>query len=392
MFSRRLPASLEANRISRALEAARARGPLIDLTETNPTRVGLRYPEREILDALAQPGALAYQPDPRGLLSARRAVAGYYAERGATVSPERLFLTASTSESYSLLFQLLCDPGDRVLVPEPSYPLFELLARLAAVEIAPYPLRYHAGWYLDIEELEQKLDDRTRAVLVVNPNNPTGSFLKRGELDRLERLCAERSLAIVSDEVFADNWFAPDPDRVPTLAPGPAGQRRALTFCLSGLSKLCGLPQLKLGWIVAAGPDELVREAEARLELIADTYLSVSTPVQEAAPRLVALISDVGAQLALRVRTARAELAARVSGTALQLLDAEGGWSAILRVPRTRSEEEWVLQLLDDGVVVHPGFFFDMPEEAHLVVSLIAKPEDFREGIERLIARVHAGL
>ncbi len=387
MFSRRLPPSLEPNRISRAVDAARARGPLIDLTETNPTAVGLRYPEAEILQALADPRALRYQPTPRGLPEARQAVADYYRRHGARVDPDRVFLTASTSEAYALLFKLLCDPGDRVLVPQPSYPLFELLAGLEAVEVAPYPLRYHGGWYLEIDDLRRALDPRVRAILVVNPNNPTGSYLKRAEHAQLAALAAEHELALISDEVFADYAFAPDPDRVATLV----GDSPALTFSLSGLSKLVGLPQLKLGWIHVGGPPARVAEADARLELIADTYLSVGAPVQHAAARLLALVDDLGAQIAARVRRNRAAVDHAVRGTALQLLDAEGGWCALLRLPRVRSEEEWVLQLLDDGVLVHPGFFFDLPEEAYLMVSLLAEEAQLDEGVRRIVARVQSG-
>lgn len=384
MFSSRLPASLAPNRIAGAVDAARARGPLVDLTETNPTAVGLRFPEATILSAIADPRALAYAPDPRGLAAAREAIAGYYRRHDREVDPQRLFLTASTSDGYAQLFKLLCDPGDRVLTPQPSYPLFELLAGLESVELVPYPIRYSAGWYLDVDELSERIDDRTRAVLVVNPNNPTGSFLKVGERAALSALCATRGVAIISDEVFADYAGAPDPDRVATLVDETA----ALTFSLSGLSKLVGLPQLKLGWIHLAGPPALVAEADARLELIADTYLSVAAPVQHAAPRLLALVDDVGAQLAERVAKNRAAVQAAVTGTAIGLLQSEGGWSAILRVPRIHTEEEWVLLLLDDGVLVHPGFFFDLAEEAYLVVSLIVPEAVLAEGLARILSRV----
>jgi aspartate/methionine/tyrosine aminotransferase len=382
MFSRRLPASIEPNRISRALDAARGR-PLIDLTESNPTAVGLAYPEAEILAALADPRALRYQPTPRGLDEARAAAAGWYARLGCAVDPARIWLTASTSEAYSLLFKLLCDPGDRVLVPAPSYPLFDLLAGLDAVATAPYPLRYQAGWYLDADEVARAVDARTRAILIVNPNNPTGSFVKTEQSAALEKLCAERGLALISDEVFADYARGPDPARAATLA----GCERSLTFCLSGLSKPAGLPQLKLGWLHVGGPPELVAAAEARLELIADSYLSVGAPVQHAAARLIAAGAGIAAQLRARTERNRARLAAAVRGTALALLASEGGWYAVLRAPRTRTEEEWTLALLDDGVVVQPGFFFDFEEEAYLVVSLIVDEERFAEGVRRIVAR-----
>jgi alanine-synthesizing transaminase len=381
VFSSRLPTSFAQNRISLAADAARARGPLVDLTESNPTRVGLRYPADVIRAALADARALTYEPTPKGLPSARAAVAAYYARHGHTVDPERVTLTASTSEAYAWLFKLLCNPGDDVLVPSPSYPLFDYLAALESVRPVAYPLRYHGGWFVDVEEVRRALTPRTRAILVVNPNNPTGSFLKRDEARALSALAAERDLALVSDEVFADYGFAPDPARVTTLA----GETAALTFCLSGLSKLVGLPQLKLGWILVGGPEPRRAEAEARLELIADTYLSVAAPVQHAAPALLALVDDVGAQLAARVRENRAALAAALAGSSAQLLDAEGGWSAIVRLPSTHTDEEWTLQLLDDGVLVHPGFFFDLPPTC-IVLSLIV-PENARAAAVAAILR-----
>jgi aspartate/methionine/tyrosine aminotransferase len=361
---------------------ARARGQaLIDLTESNPTVVGLRYPEALIREALADAAALRYEPTPKGLLSARAAVAAYYRRHQRVVDPERITLTASTSEAYSWLFKLLCDPGDEVLVPTPSYPLFEHLAGLEAVRVTPYPLRYHGGWFLDVEEVARVLTARSRAVLVVNPNNPTGSFLRRGEHARLQQLCAERDLALISDEVFADYAFAPDGERVTTLVDDDA---TALTFCLSGLSKLVGLPQLKLGWIVLGGPPARRAAAEARLELIADTYLSVGAPVQHAAPRLLQLVDDVGAQIAARVRDNRDHLAAALRGAPANLLASDGGWSAIVRLPAIRSEEEWVLSLLDAGVLVHPGFFYDLAG-THAVLSLLAPFDRLRDGIAAIV-------
>jgi alanine-synthesizing transaminase len=384
VFSSRLPASLAHNRISVAVDAARARAPLADLTESNPTVVGLHYPADAIRAALAAPAALVYEPTPQGLPAARAAVAAYYARHAVTVDAAHVTLTASTSEAYSWIFKLLCDPGDDVLVPQPSYPLFDQLAALESVRPVPYPLRYHGGWFVDIEEVRRALTPRTRAILVVNPNNPTGSFLKRDEARALAALAAERALALVSDEVFADYAFAAaaDADRVVTLA----GERACLTFCLSGLSKLVGLPQLKLGWIVAGGPDAARAQALERLEHIADTYLSVAAPVQHAAPSLLALVDDVGAQIAARVRENRASLAAALAGTAAQLLDAEGGWSAIVRLPSTLSEEEWTLALLDDGVLVHPGFFFDLPPTA-IVLSLLIAPATLAAALPAILRR-----
>jgi alanine-synthesizing transaminase len=386
MFSARLP-SLEHNRISRALDFLRQRAaPLIDLTESNPTAVDLRYPE-QILSSLSDPRALRYQPSPRGLETARDAVANYYRRRELEVDADRLWLTASTSEAYSFLFKLLCNPGEKVLVPRPSYPLFEHLSQLEGVRAEPYSLRYHAGWYVDMAELRSRIDRDTRAVLIVNPNNPTGSFLKTDELEALVDCTRGRDIALISDEVFADFAFGPDAARVPSLA----GSREVLTFVLSGLSKPAGLPQLKLGWIHACGPERLVEEAAARLDLITDTYLSVGSPVQWAAPRLFDLVDEIGGQIRDRTRENRAALRTLVRDSAVQVLDAEGGWSVVLRLPRTRSEEEWVLLFLEkDGVIVHPGFFFDFEEEAYIVVSLLGNPAEFSTAIKKMVARVAA--
>jgi alanine-synthesizing transaminase len=386
MFSARLP-RLEENRISRALDFLRAEGrTLIDLTESNPTAVGLRYPD-SITNALADPRALRYAPHPRGLEAAREAVANHYRRRDVEVDPERIWLTASTSEAYSFLFKLLCNPGEKVLVPRPSYPLFEHLSRLDGVRAEAYPLRYHAGWFVDLRELAAAIDRDTRAILLVNPNNPTGSFWKCDELSQLMSLVRGRDIALLSDEVFADFAFGADAARVPTLA----GTADVLTFVLSGLSKPAGLPQVKLGWIAAFGPDRLVAEAASRLDLITDTYLSVGTPVQHAAPRLFDLVDEVGGQIRERTRKNRASLRAAVRDSAVQLLECEGGWSVVLRLPRTRTEEEWVLAFLqEDGVVVHPGFFFDFEEEAYVVVSLLPPEGEFSTGIGRLVARVAA--
>jgi aspartate/methionine/tyrosine aminotransferase len=386
MFSARLPNSLEPNRITVAIEAARARNlPLVDLTESNPTVVGLRYPADLINEALADPRAHTYRPSPKGHLEARQAVASYYARHGARVDPERLTLTVSTSEAYSFLFKLLCDPMQKVLVPAPSYPLFEMLAALDGVRAVPYPLRYHAGWFVDVDELRALVDRDTRAILVVNPNNPTGSFLKRAERDRLVSLCLDRDLALVSDEVFADYALGVDPTRVTTLV----GTNEVLTFCLSGLSKVVGLPQLKMGWIHASGPTRHLPDAEARLELIADTFLSVATPVQLAAGALLSLVNDVGGQILERVKRNRAHLRAALRDSAARLLEAEGGWYAVLRVPNTRTEEEWVLTLLEqDQLIVHPGFFYDFAVPAYLVISLIVPEPVFDVAVAKLISRV----
>jgi alanine-synthesizing transaminase len=372
MTSRRLRWELSENALAQAVARRRRAGlPLLDLTETNPTRVGLAFEEERILRALADPRALLYDPAPRGLATAREAVARYYAEaRGARVDPGRVVLTASTSEAYALLFKLLCDPGDCVLVPEPSYPLFDYLTALEGVSTAAYPLAYDGEWHVDLPALEAALraQPRARAILAVSPGNPTGAFLAREERARMAALCAERGCAIVCDEVFADFGDPPDdPRRVRTAAEFDD----VLSFSLGGLSKACGLPQLKLGWCVAAGPAREVDFALAALELIADTYLSVAAPVQWAAPELLETRHGFQQKLRARLKRNRATLAAaRGPGARWDLLRGESGWSEIVSVPRERSEEEWALALLEQGVLVHPGYFFDLPG-SHLVLSLL---------------------
>jgi alanine-synthesizing transaminase len=380
VFSSRLDWSQRPNRLSTLLAHKRQAGAaVLDLTESNPTRVGLDYPQPEILAALADPSALRYHPWPRGIDSAREAVAGYYRDRETPISIGDVLLTASTSEAYAYLFKLLANPGDEILAPRPSYPLFEFLAALESVHIRQYPLRYDGVWHVDFAALERAITPRTRAIVVVNPNNPTGSFLKRAELDVLESLAAKQGLAILSDEVFRDYGFADEADRVSTLA----GERRALTFSMSGLSKIAGLPQMKLGWIVASGPHRA--EALDALELVADTYLSVSTPAQVALPRLLTLSGGILDQVRARTTSNLAQLRESVQGSAATLLRAEGGWYAVLQMPRTRTEEEWTLKLLQESdVLVQPGFFFDFESEAFLVLSLLPEPATFLEGVARL--------
>ncbi len=325
--------------------------------------------------------ALTYDPQPAGLLSAREAVAEHYAERGAAVEPSDLILTASTSEGYALLFKLLCDPGDEVLTPRPSYPLFEHLAALEGVRVRQYTLRYDHGWHLDIEAREAEITPRTRAIAVVNPNNPTGSFLKRDELAALDRLCAAHGLALLSDEVFADYAFQPDERRAATAA----GARDALTFVLSGLSKVAGLPQMKLGWIAVHGPDSLRRPALERLEWIADAYLSAGAPVQCGARELLRLGKQVRAAIAERTARNISAVRQRFSGDSpFRVLECEGGWYAVIEAPRIRSEEEWTLELLRHGTLVQPGYFFDFEREAFLIVSGLVPPDTFDEGISRI--------
>ncbi len=377
-FSHRLDWAARPNALALLVDELRARGaPLIDLTETNPTAVGLSYPD-DLLARLTDPHSLRYSPHPRGLPEARRAIADSFS----LLNPERLLVTASTSEAYGFLFKLLCDPGDEVLVPQPSYPLLDFLAALETVRLTPYPLRYDGIWHIDFAALAQTVTPRSRAILLVNPNNPTGSFLKRQERRQLRELATRHGLALISDEVFADYPFGDDPERVVSLC----DETEALTFCLSGLSKGVGLPQLKLGWIHTSGPAEEVARALDRLELIADTYLSVATPVQYAARSLLPLRTSVGRELADRVSRHRRWLDEALRGSAIDLLPAEGGWYAILRVPRVRSEEEWALELARAGVLVQPGYFFDFVEEAYLVISLIVPTATLEAGVGRILA------
>jgi alanine-synthesizing transaminase len=388
MFSSRTRWDLTPNALSALAAATRAEGrAVLDLTETNPTRAGLPAP-REVLELLARPASLAYAPDPRGLEAARTAVADDFARRGHRVDAARVLLTASTSEAYGFLFKLLCDAGDAVAVPRPSYPLFEYLARLEGASVSTYPIRYDGEWHVLRGDVEASLTERTRAVVVVSPNNPTGSYLKRSEADALLALCAERGLALVADEVFADFAFGRDDRRVASVA----GREEALTFALGGLSKSCGLPQLKLAWTAVSGPASVRDEALARLEVIADTYLSVGTPVQQAAPDLLRALPEL--QAPLRARTAANLDALRTavrSAPEVSLLSPEGGWSAVLRVPAVLSEDEWCLRLLrEDAVLVQPGYFFDFDAEAFLVVSLLTPEDVFAAGIARVLARACA--
>ena len=387
MFSSRLHWDLRPNRLAQALGALRRQGAEItDLTESNPTRAKLLYPEELILGAFRDPRALTYEPAPAGMRAARQLVADYYSAKGLIVDPARIFLTASTSESYGWLFKLLADAGDEVLAPRPSYPLFEFLAQMELVRVIQYPLVYDDGWSIDLDALARAISERTRAIVVVNPNNPTGSFVKRRELERLLELCAERGLALISDEVFADYRFGPDPERVPSLT----GVDQALTFCLSGLSKIAGLPQMKLGWIVIDGPAAVRSEALERLELMADTYLSVGTPVQHGLATLLEAGESVQRQIASRVSENLALLRDRIDDpSGARVLQVEGGWYATVRVPRTKTEEQWCLDLLqEDHVLVQPGFFYDFETEAYLVLSLLTPTDTFREGVRRIIARV----
>jgi alanine-synthesizing transaminase len=387
MFSSRVPGDLGTNNVAAAVERARLAGrEFDDLTVSNPTDADIDYPD-ELLATLANPRALRYDPQPFGLLAAREAVSADYARRGIRVPASHIVLTTSSSESYSLLFKLLCDPGESVLVPTPSYPLFEHLTRLDSVHALPYRTEYHGTWSIDLDDLRYAIDETTRAILVVNPNNPTGGWLKRDELAELVEVCAAHHLVLIGDEVFSDYPIDPAPGAVRSII---GDESDVLTVGLGGLSKSAGLPQLKLGWMALRGPASLLQPALMRLEIAADTYLSVGTPVQVAAGELIGHGEAVRRQIQGRVRTNYRDLHSFVGRhPACQVLRAEGGWSAVLRIPHTMGEDERVVRLLEiERVLVHPGYFFDFPREGYLVVSLLTRPDIFRSATARLLAAV----
>ncbi len=383
MFSKRTPPDFAPNELSRRRgELGRGGARILDLTETNPTRAGFLAPPN-LLAWFGSPEGAHYAADPMGLRPAREAVSRDYAARGAEVDPDHIVLTASSSESYSLLFKLLGDPGDHVLVPTPSYPLFGHLADLEGLRALPYPLHFDHEWHLSLDSVRALITPRTRAVVVVHPNNPTGSFLDTDEAEGLAALCAERDLAIIADEVFADFALpAGGRNRHATFATASP----ALSFALGGLSKSCALPQLKLGWIAISGPIEVRSEARDRLEFISDTYLSVATPVQLALPAILARKASLQAPIQARLsRNLKALEAAVASHPELSLLPVEGGWSALIQCPASRSDEERALLALNAGVLVHPGHFFDFESGCYLVVSLLCEPEIFDPALPLLM-------
>ncbi len=383
MLSTRLPQSLEPNALARSIEAKRRGGEAVaDLTESNPTAAGFRYPQ-DLLAPLADARALEYDPQPLGLWPARVAVAADFRRRGIVLSADRVALTASTSEAYALLFKVLCDAGDEVLVPQPSYPLFEHLTRLEAVRAVPYALEYHGSWRIDMDSVRRAVNERTRAILIVSPNNPTGSILHHDDLTHLAEVASTR-LPLIGDEVFADYRLDPAPEATHILADADV-----LAFSLGGLSKSAGLPQVKLGWIGFGGPSTRVDEVLAAYEIAADTYLSVSTPVQAAAADLIERGAAIRSQILARLKRNLAALRnAAAAFPAVTVLPVEGGWSAAIQVPSLMSEDALVLALLEqDDVLVHPGYFFDFPREAFVVVSLLVTPVVFDRGIARVLAR-----
>ncbi len=417
MFSDRTNWKLAQNPLTRAIEKARASGgKLLDLTASNPTRVGLRYDASAILAALGSPRSMDYDPQAKGLLEARVAVAEYYQSEHDVrdLDAERIVLATSTSEGYSFVFRLLCNAGDELLVPKPSYPLFEFLADLQDVRLVPYPLIYDHGWQMDFPSLEKGVTARTRGVVVVHPNNPTGSYVKPQEVEQLNAFCRKRGLAVIVDEVFLDYWLgtncgnprclhAPLDRRAPVQRLSRddntegyigsfAANREVLTFTLSGLSKISALPQMKVAWIITSGPGDQVVAAMARLEVIADTYLSMNAPVQWALPALLELRKDIQRQLLERVRANLTELDRQLAEQkACQRLDVEGGWYAVLRVPVTQPDEELAIQLArEKSVLVHPGHFYDFPSDGYLVLSLITPTGEFAQGVGGVLARLNS--
>jgi alanine-synthesizing transaminase len=412
MFSDRSNWKLAQNRFTTALDEVRASGTkTLDLTVSNPTRAGLHFDEQAILGALASPLALDYDPQSKGLREAREAVAGYYrAEHGIIdVDAEQIVLTTSTSEGYSFVFRLLCNAGDELLVPKPSYPLFEFLGDLQDVRLVPYPLIYDHGWQMDFPSLQESVTERTRGVVVVHPNNPTGSYVHAEEAGMLNSFCRERGLAVIVDEVFLDYGLKTSRDKTSAqeennqgaalcrigqgdgLQGSFAGNQEVLTFTLSGLSKVAALPQMKVAWVVTSGPRELQAAALGRLEVIADTYLSMNAPIQWAVPTLLEQRKSVRPQLLQRATKNLAEMDRQLAGqTNCQRLCVEGGWYAVLRVPVTRSDEELAIELArEKAVLVHPGHFYDFPRDGYLVLSLITPLADFASGFAAVLDKLN---
>lgn len=386
LFAQRTSWPLAANKLSAALERLRQAGiPILDLTASNPTRCGFAYPHEQIKKALENDDNLIYSPAPQGDLKAREVVSAYYQEKGYAVSPEQIFLTAGTSEAYSYLFRLLANPGEQALFPSPGYPLFSFLGDLNDVRVDTYPLVYGGRWLIDMKKLRRVFHEDAKVLVLVNPNNPTGSFVRPEEVEEINQLCANRNIALICDEVFADFGFDQSIRQVSLVNNGPV-----LTFVLGGISKTLGLPQMKLSWIILSGPADLTAAARARLEVIADTYLSVGTPAQNALRTWLSCRRDIQQQIHIRLRQNLDFLKSQAEKTGgCEVLEAEGGWYAVLRIPDTHSEEQWALSFLnEDHVFVHPGYFFDFDLEGLMVVSLLPSGEVFQEGVRRILTRV----
>ncbi len=389
MFSKRFQQNATPNALSLLLEAKKYRGDTIfDLTESNPTRVGLSYDFDEIRSALSSPAMLTYAPDPRGLDAARSAIAGYYRDVGETIDRDSVFLTASTSEGYTFLFKLLADPGDEILVPAPGYPLLAYLAEFENLTAVSYPLRCDdaGSWHIDLDVLQALITPKTRAIVVVSPNNPTGSYVKPHELTVLDDICRGRDVSVIVDEVFFDYPTTEAPPRIASAV----NRLESLTFVLNGFSKIMGLPQMKLAWIVATGDPERVRAARSHLEMLLDFYLSVSAPVQHAAQRLLAGRRNIQQQIRERTAANRRLLDAALAGSGVcRRLPIEGGWYAVIDSYPAAFDETRILQLLEqDHTLVHPGYFYDFRHEGFVVVSLLPPENIFKAGIGRLLSRV----
>ncbi len=383
MFSRRTNWDRQPNRLTELLDARRANGkPVYDLTISNPTECGIEYPEREILSAVSDPQALHYQPNPKGLLSAREVICDYYREKDIRVDRSNILLTASTSEAYSLIFKLLCNAGESVLVPRPSYPLFDYLAQVNDVNVRHYNLHYGHEWHLSIDHESAK---GAKAIVIVNPHNPTGTFLKRHEHQEIVRIAKENSLALIVDEVFVDYPLALEDERFGSTA----RSAEVLTFTLNGISKLAGLPQMKLGWIVVGGPPLLVTEAIERLEILCDTYLSVNSAAQVALPKLMKAGGRIRSQILQRARSNYEALRKATRDAPCSAFSVEGGWYAVLRLPQTKSDAEWAIQLLEQtGVYVYPGYFFDFDEHSYLIVSLLPDEQTFTSSVHSMVTMI----
>ena len=382
-FSVRTDWHTASNRLTEKVSAEKKLGhAIIDLTESNPTRCSFKYLAPDILRPLCDPANIFYEPDPRGLLEARKTVCAYYAQKGITVAPHQVFLTASTSEAYTFLFRLLCDPGDSLLAPEPSYPLFDYLSGLSDVGLVRYALNYGKGWRMDFSHLKNAAQENLKGVILVNPNNPTGNFIKPDELKALNAFCAASETAIISDEVFFDFAFGLESNKKISLA----GNSDVLTFTLSGISKILGLPQMKLSWIVVSGPAALCQKALERLEIIADTHLSVNTPSQRALAAWMDRRQAIGHEISERLMINRDHLRKELKGHGnVEILECEGGWYLTIQVDTHMTDEALALELLEKrGVLVHPGYFYDFSEGAFLVMSLLPSRETFLEGAKLL--------
>jgi alanine-synthesizing transaminase len=386
MFSKRFEYNIEENKLSRLLKEKKAACiNVFDLTESNPTNAGFSYNEIGIRNSIATSDSTKYNPDPKGLKSSREAVSQYYNEKNLNINADNIILTSGTSEAYSFIFKLLADPEDEILIPRPGYPLFSFIAEMESVRIKYYDLEYsdENSWGIDFNSLKSQVTDKTKAVVLVNPNNPTGSFVKARELNELSGICRKHNIAIICDEVFLDYTIETDRNRVFSLA----GIDYVLTFTLSGLSKICGLPQMKLSWIIVSGPRKECKEAMARLEIITDTYLSVGTPIQLALSNLLTGKDLIQSQIKKRILGNYNFLMEILTGNKqLKLLKAGGGWYSVLKINLEIDEESFVYGLLKNkDVYIHPGYFFDFKEEGIIILSLLTEEKVFCEGVKRIL-------